>query len=99
MTPCRSASAGEGPVTDRQLDVLRCIERSLAARGFPPTYRELQRELGLRSKQAVRDHLVRLEAMGLLVRHYNEARGLTFTQAARELLATRSAATIGATTP
>lgn len=73
--------------TERQLDVLRCIERSLTERGFPPTYREFQAALGLTSRQTVHEHLSNLEARGLLIRYRYEARGLQFTDAARELLA------------
>jgi repressor LexA len=80
----------------RQLDVLRCIERSLGERGFPPTYREFQAELGLSSRQTVHEHLSKLEARGLLIRYRYEARGLQFTDAARELLARERAK--GATT-
>lgn len=74
-------------VTPRQLDVLRCIERSLRERGFPPTYREFQAELGLGSRQTVHEHLANLEARGMLIRYRYEARGLQFTDAARALLA------------
>lgn len=80
-------SRSPAEVTERQLDVLRCIERSLVERGFPPTYREFQAELGLSSRQTVHEHLTNLEARGLLIRYRYEARGLQFTDAARELLA------------
>ena len=81
----RTPAAGE--VTPRQLEVLRYIARSLADRGFPPTYREFQAELCLTSRQTVHEHLCNLEARGMLIRYRYEARGLKFTDAARELLA------------
>jgi repressor LexA len=83
------ASAGETPVTARQLEVLRIIERSIEARGFPPTIREFTIELGLslKSRQSIEEYLARLAAKGMLVRHARAARGITLTAAARELLA------------
>jgi SOS-response transcriptional repressor LexA len=83
------ARTGECPVTGRQLEVLQIIERSLEARGFPPTYAEFTVELGLspHSRQVIHEHLLRLAAKGMLVRHARAARGITLTTAARELLA------------
>jgi SOS-response transcriptional repressor LexA len=83
------ARAGEGPVTDRQLEILQIIERSVDARGFPPTYAELTTELGLspHSRQTIHEHLSRLAAKGMLVRYPRAARGMTLTAAARALLA------------
>lgn len=81
--------AGEHPVSPRQLQILRIIERWVADCGFPPTYREFAIELGLStgSRQAVAEHLARLVAKQLLVRRARTARGLSLTAAARELLA------------
>jgi SOS-response transcriptional repressor LexA len=76
-------------LTKRGIDVLQIIERSLAERGFPPTYAELTIGLGINpsSRQAVREHIARLESRGLLVVHAKIARGIALTAAARELLA------------
>jgi repressor LexA len=83
------ARAGATPVTPRQLEVLQIIERSVDARGFPPTYAEITIELGLsaHSRQTIHEHLSRLAAKGMLVRHARAARGITLTAAARDLLA------------
>jgi len=99
VTSPLGARAGEGPVSPRQLEVLQIIERSLAARGFPPTYAELTVELGLapHSRQTIHEHLSRLAAKGMLVRHARAARGLTLTDAARRELA-RARQLIGETT-
>lgn len=94
------ARAGDGPVTRRQLEVLQIIERSVELRGFPPTYAELTVELGLspHSRQTIHEHLSRLAAKGMLVRHAGAARGITLTAAAREVLARERAAQLtGAT--
>jgi repressor LexA len=85
------------PVTERQLEVLQIIGRSLDERGFPPTYAEIVKALGLspHSKQVVFEHLTRLELKGMIIRYAGCARAITLTAAGRELLARR--ATIGAT--
>jgi repressor LexA len=95
------ARAGDEPVTPRQLELLQIIERSLDARGFPPTYREFAVALGLgpHSRQTIHEHLSRLAAKGMLVRHARAARGITLTEAARrELARARSQSLIGGTT-
>lgn len=83
------ARAGSGPVSPRQLQVLQVIARSIEVRGFPPSIREFTIELGLslNSRQSIDEHLERLAAKGMLVRHAHVARGITLTTAARELLA------------
>jgi len=96
--------AGVHPLTARQLQVLRIIERSVAARGFPPTYREFTIELGLsrRSGQTVHDHICHLAAKQLIVRHARSARAISITDAGRALLETMRATEpppLGVTTP
>jgi len=78
---------------------LQIIERSVDARGFPPTVRELTIALGVspHSRQTIYEHLSRLAAKGMLIRHARAARGLTLTAAARELLARLRAQQPGAT--
>lgn len=99
MSAPLGARAGEGPVSPRQLQVLQIIERSLEARGFPPTYAELTVELGLapHSRQTIHEHLSRLAAKGMLVRYARAARGIKLTEAARaELARARAQQPIGA---
>ena len=81
--------AGLRPVAPRQLEILQVIERSLEARGVPPTYREFIIALGLRrhNRQTIHEHLSRLAAKGMLVRHARATRGITLTDAARRELA------------
>lgn len=75
-----------GVLTPRQLDVLRIVVRSIDTRGFPPTIREILAELGIspNSRETAHEHLARLEANGMLVRHARIARGLSLTEAGRE---------------
>jgi len=82
--------AGERPVSPRQFEILLIIERSVEARGFPPTYAEFTIELGLspHSRQVIHEHLERLAAKQMIIRHPRAARGITLTAAARELLRT-----------
>jgi SOS-response transcriptional repressor LexA len=89
MSAPLGARAGERPVSPRQFEILRIIERSVEARGFPPTYAEFTIELGLspHSRQVIHEHLCRLAAKQLITRHARTARGLTLTEAARQLLA------------
>lgn len=83
------ARAGLPPVSARQLEILQIIERSLEAHGFAPTYRELMIALGLgpHNRQTIHEHLSRLVAKGMLVRHARAVRGITLTEAARRELA------------
>lgn len=64
-------------LTSRQAQILRFIERRVVEAGFPPTLREIGEELGIRSTNAVSDHLKALERKGYLDRHDNRSRGLT----------------------
>jgi repressor LexA len=90
--------AGSRPVAPRQLEILQIIERSIEERGVPPTYREFMIALGLspHSRQTIHEHLSRLAAKGMLVRHARATRGITLTDAAlRELARARAQQQIG----
>ena len=67
--------------TDRQLDVLREIARSSAAKGFGPTIRDLGAALGITSTNGVNDHLKQLELKGLVAREERGSRTLRLTPA------------------
>jgi repressor LexA len=99
MSGLLGARAGVPPLSARQLEMLQIIERSVAERGFPPTYQEFTIALGLspHSRQAIHEHLSRLAAKGMLVRYARAARGMTLTEAARiELARAREQQPIGA---
>lgn len=53
-------------LTPRQREILEAIKRSLAERGYPPSVREIGREVGLRSTSTVHGHLKRLRSKGLI---------------------------------
>ena len=65
---------GNTPLTARQAEVLRVLERSIHTRGYPPTIRELGAELGIRSPQGVSDHLAALERKGYIHRTAAQSR-------------------------
>jgi repressor LexA len=53
-------------LTPAQARVLDAIRRRIDADGAPPTYRELQEDLGFNSTASVRDHLRALERKGFV---------------------------------
>lgn len=62
-------------LTERQKEVLKAILQSLKQRGFPPTIRELQEELGVVSPRGIICHLQALEKKGYIQRD-SSARGI-----------------------
>ncbi|MGB0591411.1 MAG: transcriptional repressor LexA [Myxococcota bacterium] len=68
------APKGASPLTARQAEVLGVLERSIHARGYPPTIREMGAELGIRSPQGVSDHLAALERKGYIHRTAAQSR-------------------------
>lgn len=63
-------------LTQRQFDVLMFIADSIRDRSRAPTLREIGKELGIGSTNAVNDHIVALERKGYLRRDPMVARGL-----------------------
>jgi repressor LexA len=64
------------PLTARQAEVLGAIRGLTAARGFPPSVRELMDALGIRSTNGVTDHLRALARKGVLRLTPKVARGI-----------------------
>lgn len=69
----RSAPA---PITQRQLQVLRAIEFSIAIHGWPPSLSELCVMLQVSSKPAIVEHLGALQRKGYIRRDAGERRGI-----------------------
>jgi repressor LexA len=63
-------------LTERQEEILRSLIRWMREHGYPPTIRELGREVGLASTRSVSDHLVRLEELGFIRRHRDQSRAI-----------------------
>ena len=83
MFPLMSTeNAGPGPVagtrrlTARQEQILNCIRVSIAARGYPPSMREIGEQVGLASPSSVKHQLAAMEAKGYVRRDANVPRGI-----------------------
>jgi repressor LexA len=63
-------------LSPRQQEVLAFIEGFLSLEGYPPTLREIGRALGIKSTNAVNDHLKALETKGAIVRSRARSRGI-----------------------
>jgi repressor LexA len=64
------------PLTKRQAEVLAFIRDYVTERGAAPTVREIADRFGLRSTNAVVDHLRALERKGVIEREGRSARGI-----------------------
>ena len=63
-------------LTPRQQKVLTCIQRSLEAKGYPPSMREIGEAVGLTSSSSVAHQLKTLEEKGYLKRDPHRPRAL-----------------------
>jgi len=70
-------------LTERQLEVLQFVERTIAARGVAPTLREVAHAFGFSSTASAQKHLNGLERKGYLTRSKHQKRGLALTEAHR----------------
>ncbi len=61
---------------DTQQKILAFIEQEIAAKGYPPSVREIGDAVGLKSTSTVHGHLRRLEARGLLRRDAMKPRAM-----------------------
>lgn len=66
----------ENQLTDRQRQVLECIEKSMRDRGYPPAVREIGEAVGLSSSSTVHMHLETLQRMGFLKRDPTKPRAI-----------------------
>ncbi len=67
-------------LTERQQAVLDYIRAFTAARGFPPTVREIGCHFGIRSTNGVMDHLMVLTRKGHIARVGLKSRGIRLTE-------------------
>ena len=63
-------------LTARQQEILAYISQSITDRGYPPTLREIGRQMGIKSTNGVNDHLKALERKGFLKRDDLKSRTL-----------------------
>ncbi len=64
------------PLTDQQRRILEFMERELAAKGYPPSVREICEAVGLASSATVHGHLTRLEEKGYIRRNPTKPRAI-----------------------
>jgi repressor LexA len=64
-------------ITDRQREIYEFIRATLAARGIPPSMREIGEKCGIRSTNGVEGHLAALERSGLILRERGKSRGIS----------------------
>ena len=67
-------------ITPRQQQVLDFISQSVAREGFPPTLEEIGAALGIRSPNAIRNHLLALEKKGYLTKEGTKSRAIRLTK-------------------
>jgi repressor LexA len=68
-----------GQLTQRQLDILTFIEKTVGERGYPPSVREIGEAVGLASPSTVHSHLHTLQRLGYLRRDPTKPRAIEVT--------------------
>ena len=63
-------------LTDRQREILECIETAMRERGYPPSVREIGEAVGLSSSSTVHAHLSTLQRLGFLRRDPTKPRAI-----------------------
>ncbi|ASA22054.1 LexA family protein [Paenibacillus donghaensis] len=64
------------PITDKEKEVLEALIMIVARDHYPPTLRELAKEVGLSSTAVIHGLLERLEYKGYIQRGHNKPRAL-----------------------
>jgi|LSQX01.2.fsa_nt_gb repressor LexA len=70
-------------ISAKQKQILDCIGRSIAERGFPPSVRDICLQVGLKSPSTVQRHLNILEDAGYVRRSGGSSRSVTLTELSR----------------
>ncbi len=63
-------------MTEKELEVLNCVKKSIQERGYPPSVREICLEVGLRSTSSVHLYLNKLEKEGYIRRNPSTSRSI-----------------------
>lgn len=66
----------EAVITDRQLAILRYIEKTVSERGYPPSVREIGSAVGLASPSSVHSHIETLQRLGYLRKDPSKPRAI-----------------------
>lgn len=70
-------------ITERQQAIYDFIRTTIAARGVPPSMREIGERFSIRSTNGVNGHLAALERIGLITRERGRSRGILLPSSAR----------------
>ncbi len=76
VAPLRPGTRRRTSLSDKQLAILDVIQRSVSARGYPPSMREIGDAVGLSSLSSVTHQLNQLELSGYLRRDPNRPRAM-----------------------
>lgn len=68
------------PLTERQIEVVNVMRKSIAERSIHPSIREIMSELGIRSPNGVMCHMKALERKGVVVRTGHISRGTVLAE-------------------
>lgn len=63
-------------MSKNQEAILRCIQKSLLDRGYPPSVREIGQAIGLKSSSTVHGHLAKLEKAGYIRKDKDKPRAI-----------------------
>lgn len=66
MKACKGGKLMSRKATDRQMQILDFVNRQVAEKGYPPSVREICKEVGLKSTSTVHAHIEKLEKDGLI---------------------------------
>ncbi|EKD76276.1 MAG: hypothetical protein ACD_43C00166G0002 [uncultured bacterium] len=71
-------------ITKKKKQILDFIQNFQLANGYYPTLEEIRKKIGVNSLSTVHQHLSELEDLGMLERHYGEARHMKMTDTLTE---------------
>src|SRR5262245_47605140 len=78
--------AAREELTERQMQILEFISKSIERNGYPPTLREIGESMNIRSTNGVNDHLKALERKGYLMREELKSRALRPVTSAAQMM-------------
>jgi repressor LexA len=74
-------------ITERRQDILEFIRMTIAARGIPPSMREIGEKFSIRSTNGVEGHLAALERASLIRRERGKSRSISLMTGNRSTVA------------
>lgn len=73
-------------LTERQRKIFDFIRSVIEEKGFPPTYREIGKQFGIKSTNGVNATLIALEKKGYLKKHSKLSRGMELVEETASLM-------------